>query len=995
MTSILDDIDIDNNHFNVIYPDLTGNDCSKYYKIDQVEKLNINKQNDFSLLSFNIRSLNANFDLFSGFLHLLDQKFDVITFTESWLKNDAKHLYNFEGYNDFHNLRTDGRRGGGISTYISKDYNPKIIKECTIMEHNIETLFIEITNSNKTILIASVYKPNKSDDKLFIEKLLILLNNSNKQNYDEIFLNGDFNFDLLKLEDSSIALNFLNSLSSISLIPVITKPTRITDTTASLIDNIFLANPTNFTSGIIVSDISDHFPIFIHVKNLFCTRNVNPSFNIQYRLINEDTISNFSENISCYDFSDISCLDDCSLAIDELTKIINHEYKSCCPLKTKTISYKDAIKPWISNEILSFIRKRHHYYLLLRKGIISKKTYSNYRNFVTKKIRTAKKKYYEIKFNEIKSDIKQTWKIINDVLKPRHNKPKNTINKLIVNDTVHDNFKDISNLFNNYFVNIGKDLADSVESHDPDTHKIYLSHINQQNSFFFRPIIPTDICNIINSLKNKASNINMFSTKILKSISNTISVPLANIINKSLNSAIFPDSLKIAQVTPIHKEDKKTNLNNYRPISILPIFSKILEKVAYEQLYKYFESNSYLVNSQFGFRRNKSTTHAIMNFLEYLYNNLDESKLILSVFLDFRKAFDSVDHKILLSKLQIYGIRGQALDWFQSYLINRKQFVRINGFDSDLKLVPCGVPQGSILGPLLFLIYINDITMCSNLFKYILYADDSTLSTCINRKELVENVETVNIELINVYHWLCANKITINKTKTKFMIFSYNKNIMINDIVIGNNRISETDFTKFLGLHIDNHLTFKYHIDEISKKISKSVGLLYKLSNFFPNNILKIIYSSLIHPYLIYGIEAWHSTSKNYTNKIFVLQKKAVRAINHLEYNQHTNDFFKSNQILKLEDQFKLQISKYIYQLLNTNLDPNMADKLKYNIQVHHHDTRGRDMINLIQISRTKSKNNVFYNGTKIWNSLPENLKDANSLYKFKKLIKTHYHNQY
>ena len=364
-----------------------------------------------------------------------------------------------------------------------------------------------------------------------------------------------------------------------------------------------------------------------------------------------------------------------------------------------------------------------------------------------------------------------------------------------------------------------------------------------------------------------------------------------------------------------------------------------------------------------------------------MYTNLDSGHLIFSIFLDFHKAFDSVDHSILLSKLEIYGIRGHALSWFESYLSNRKQFVRVNNKISNLQQITYGVPQGSILGPLLFLIFINDINHSSNLFKFILYADDSTLSTRIHENQFDQDINKINSELNNVFRWLCANKITINVKKTKFMVFSYNRNVMLSEIKIGNYLISEADFIKFLGVYIDNHLTFKHHISEVSLKISKSVGLLFKLNKFFPYNILKIIYSSLIHPYLIYGAEAWHGTFKNLTNKIFILQKKAIRAINELDYNDHTNDYFKTNKILKLNDQYNFQIIKYIYQLFNTNIDEEMSAMLINSLQDHNYDTRNKRIINVTNVSRNRSKNNVFHNGVKSWNSLPDVIKNSKSLY--------------
>ena len=206
--------------------------------------------------------------------------------------------------------------------------------------------------------------------------------------------------------------------------------------------------------------------------------------------------------------------------------------------------------------------------------------------------------------------------------------------------------------------------------------------------------------------------------------------------------------------------------------------------------------------------------------------------------------------------------------------------------------------QGSILGPLIFLIFINDTTKCSNQFKYILYADDCTLSTCVPGDNVMDSAELINSELKCLDRWLKSNKISIDADKTMYMLFSYDKNLNFPDISVANNTINETSVTKFLGIHLDNNLNFVNHITEISMKIAKLIGLLYKLNRFLPEIILKTLYTSHIHPYLSYGIEAWHGTYQNNTSKIFVLQKKAIRAINNPAYNEHTNAYFKRNKIL-------------------------------------------------------------------------------------------------
>lgn len=259
--------------------------------------------------------------------------------------------------------------------------------------------------------------------------------------------------------------------------------------------------------------------------------------------------------------------------------------------------------------------------------------------------------------------------------------------------------------------------------------------------------------------------------------------------------------------------------------------------------------------------------------MNFLYQNLDSDQIVLSIFLDFRKAFDSVDHTILLSKLRFYGIRGLALDWFRSYLFNRQQYTVINDCKSNLLNISHGVPQGSILGPLLFLIFINDLPNSSNLFKCILFADDRTLSYSFSKANM-EIAIKINNELVSANSWLDANKICINVDKTKFMTFTYKRHIDVPLLKMGNANISEVDNIKFLGMYLDRHLTFKYHVDYISTKISKSIGILYKLKYFLPPEVLKIIYLSLVQPYIFYGIEAWVASHRNVTDKMVVMQKK-------------------------------------------------------------------------------------------------------------------------
>jgi len=405
---------------------------------------------------------------------------------------------------------------------------------------------------------------------------------------------------------------------------------------------------------------------------------------------------------------------------------------------------------------------------------------------------------------------------------------------------------------NSYFCNIGKNIAESIN----DNGKNPTDYINTNlpNSFFFVPTSTNSIKNVISSLKTKKTKLSEIPVQVIKYLSPIISPIISHIINISLNVGQFPDGLKIARVTPIHKAGDKTNISNYRPISILPTLSKIFEKVVYYQLYSYLDRYNILTNCQYGFRNRKSTTQALLNQCQYLYSKIDNDEYVISLFLDFRKAFDCVKHDILISKLERYGIRGIALRWFKSYLTDRKQYTIIDGHESMIQNISHGVPQGSILGPLLFLLFINDLPTITPFFKYILFADDSTLSTSFKKCDADTIAISINHELSKVYDWLIANKISVNTEKTKFIIFSYKNTPIISPIFLGNSQITETSSMKFLGVTLDKHITFKYHVDNIAKKLSRSVGILYKLSHYLPLKILKKLY----HTHGIPHIKMYH-----------------------------------------------------------------------------------------------------------------------------------------
>ena len=445
-----------------------------------------------------------------------------------------------------------------------------------------------------------------------------------------------------------------------------------------------------------------------------------------------------------------------------------------------------------------------------------------------------------------------------------------------------------------------------------------------------------------------------------------------------LNTGIFPDKLKIAKVSPIFKKDDETLFTNYRPISILPTLSKVFEKVIFKQLYQYFQDKKLFYSAQYGFREGHSTELAALELVDRITLDMDRMNTPISIFLDLSKAFDTLNHEILLDKLNYYGVGGVAQQLMKSYLCNRHQFVEIENTQSETLPLTTGVPQGSILGPLLFLIYINDISQASKHFKFIIYADDTNLNTnleLVTKQSRGSDMSTViNLDLKEISDWLACNKLSLNVKKTKYMIFHKpQKRIPSLKLILNDTNIDRVSNFDFLGITLNEHLNWKSHIDQIANRISRCIGILNRHKHFIPLHSKLHIYNSLILSHINFGILSWGYKCE----RISKLQKKAVRIVSLSKYNAHTEPIFKQLKLLKVTDILRLQELKFYYKFHHRMLPSYLLDlPLVTNAETHHHNTRRRNDIRLPLAKHEYAKRSIRFNLPKVINNTPNIILD-------------------
>ena len=598
--------------------------------------------------------------------------------------------------------------------------------------------------------------------------------------------------------------------------------------------------------------------------------------------------------------------------------------------------------------------------------------YKAYKSTLQKIKRRSKRDYFINKCIKFKNDTCKLWKVINNVSSYCNDKSC-IIDSIKINNIEITESKLIANEMGKFFATIGYNTAMKGGNSKVPISK-YLEKIpNETSSVFLAPCTVIEIKKLIENLPNKmSSGYDNISNILLKKIQRAIAPPLNIVFNKSLSEGIFPDCMKLADVTPLFKGGNRLSLNNYRPISLLPTLSKLLEKIMYSRTYSFLTKYDLLYKSQYGFRKKHSCEHAVTELIGEICKGLETKKHTMAVFIDLSKAFDTISHDLLLKKMSLYGIRGKALDWYTSYLENRvmraKCSISTNSQTvfSERHHLNIGTPQGSCLGPLLFLIFCNDLYLNLDLCGGILFADDTTIYKTHEHKEYLK--WCIIHDLTILIDWFKANHLSMNANKTVGMHFSADKKSTIDALQIDDIKINFVESTKFLGVWLDNKLTWKEHATRVGQKIYKNLNLLKISKKFLDLHSKRLLYFAQIQSHLTYGLSIWgNMLSTTALSRLQRLQNKSIALINSKKADKVE---YQNLKILTLQQLLELENRKFGFKLLHNDLPDRIIElscsdqKGKCLKKNHKYNTRHKGLLNKPLAKNKLYKNCIIYKGT-------------------------------
>lgn len=861
-------------------------------------------------------------------------------------------------------------KGGGVAIFVkdSLHFQKFSPSEKTELDFEAEGVKVQLSSAENIIVVGLYRSPNGCIRSFFqkLEELLTkLFSNSTK-----FLIIGDININVLDIDHPNTQ-QFRDILRSFNLKWSIESPTRITHTSRTAIDNVF-SNIPNIAVSVLNTAISDHFAQEALVHNF--EPNIKKPTEKLIRTLkaqNINILNNLLKKENWMFLNDYSCTED---MYNAFSNCFNNYLDMSCPYKKSKQVQRTKNSSWITRGILVsrdrlklynniFINTQNEEFKIFFRRY--KQTYKNV-------IKAAKAYDVNKALNETENFSKTAWKIINNS-KGSKIKTKSEIKQIKINNREVEDSMEIANEFNFYFSTIA--LAFQSQTNP----RVVANDREPAFSMALTPVDEAEVSRVIQKLNSKKTcDNNGISVWLLKQCFKNILIPLTKIINSSFETGIFPSILKIAKVVPIYKKDDPSQTCNYRPISILPIFSKVFEKIFCEKMESYLDHFQLLCNEQFGFRKNRSTIDAINNLVVNVVEGLERREHVLSIFLDLSKAFDCVHHEILLHQLEACGIRGIPHKWLSSYLRGRSQYVEISNVFSTENQINQGVPQGSILGPILFLIYLNKLPSIKQRGELVLYADDTTL--CFKEKTL-EELEIVSfIELNSCMQYFSEINLATNQSKSNMISFSLRRQehavrpaVSLDDVLL-----EETESTKFLGMYLDQGLTWCDHVNSICAKVASGIFAMRTLSQFCSTKILKTAYFGLVYSHFAYGIRLWGGCANNKFQRVFILQKKSIRIIKRLNPRESCKNAFRELELLTLPCLYMYEVIVYCKSKCD----------LVQGSNIHHYETRSRDNYRSQPHRLTLTHHLPEQVGVRLINRLPDDIKQLTNFSLFKIRLK-------
>lgn len=864
--------------------------ANQYTKCEDIE-------GNFIVMSQNIRSYRCNRESLNSFLYRI-KNVRILALQEIW-KLGTQNLVGFQ--QPFYKERSN-RSGGGVAIFCASSVCAVKVDTpfvCGVFE----SIGIKTTINNKPYQIVSVYCPPKTNT----FTILSYLKEIKDACTDRLVILGDFNIDISKPDN----YNFSDDLEVMGIPNLIQNPTRITEKSSTVID-LIMTNECMADAGIIETDIADHLTTYItlYTKKEALGHKLMPLHDFR-------SLNYLKDLLKCIDWSPVIGCDSIE-AFNIFEKVLHESRDICCPNEQKLNKAIKFNEPWFSKGLR--VSRTHKEKLFSKtrrkKGTPNWFKYLEYRRVYNNLCKKAKIEYYFNEFRVHHRNGKKIWETANEVVGRSKSRDEITNLEGCKND------QETAVKFNDFFAEIAPNLASKIKPNGRDFME-FLPDIKAPK-MQFKPVTETQIIKILSSMKNKVSFSHDFlSNKLLRHVREEISLPLCHLVNISMRLSYVPQTWKRAKVVPVFKSGSKTEPGNYRPISLLPTLSKVLEKVIHHQLTSHLNLHNLLFEHQYGFRGGFSCEQLLIKLQNLLFNAKQKKEYALMVFIDLKKAFDTTAHHILLKKVQHYGL---PVDWFKSYLSERGQYTNIKCNDSEEKLISIGVPQGSILGPLLFLLYINDMPLATTLIS-LLYADDTTY--IYTHKNLDVLVETVNKELLKLEAWFSCNYLTLHPGKTRFILVGPGqKNVEV--MLCGQKvqqigeQFQEKSF-KLVGVHLDENLNWKHHINKVHAKVAASISLINRSKKHLPLKIKIMLYNALIESHLSYCITIWGAPS-THLKKLEISQKKVVRSILGSSYNSHADPLFAKLKILKIKDLYNLNLGKLGWGILNKKTPKQVID---------------------------------------------------------------------